>query len=61
MKILHIVEDFSIKSGGLRTVIKNLDFHLKKLGHDSFILAYDKEKNDDVFVLNATNKWLYSN
>ncbi|MDG1528394.1 MAG: glycosyltransferase [Polaribacter sp.] len=60
MKILHIVEDFSIKSGGLRTVIKNLDFHLKKLGHDSFILASDKEKNDDVFVLNATNKWLYS-
>jgi len=60
MKILHIVEDFSVKSGGLRTVIKNLDFYLKKLGHDSFILASDKEKNDDIFVVKTSNKWLYS-
>ena len=61
MKILHIVEDFSVKSGGLRTVIKNLDFYLKKLGHSSFILASDKEKNDDVFTVASSNKWLYSN
>jgi glycosyltransferase involved in cell wall biosynthesis len=60
MKILHIVEDFSVKSGGLRTVIKNLDFYLKKLGHNSFILASNKEKNDDIFVVKSTNKWLYS-
>lgn len=60
MKILHIVEDFSIKSGGLRTVIKNLDFHLKKLGHSSFIIASDEEKNDNIFVVKSTNKWLYS-
>jgi len=61
MKILHIVEDFSIKSGGLRTVIKNLDFYLKKLGNNSFIIASDKEKQDDVFVVKSSNKWLYSN
>jgi glycosyltransferase involved in cell wall biosynthesis len=61
MKILHIVEDFSIKSGGLRTAIKNLNFHLKKEGHQSFILASDKEKNDSIYVVEASNKWLYSN
>lgn len=61
MKILHIVEDFSVKSGGLRTVIKNLDFYLKKTGHNSFIIASDKEKNDAIFIVASTNKWLYSN
>jgi hypothetical protein len=60
MKILHIVEDFSVKSGGLRTVILNLDFYLKKLGHKSYILASDKEYSDDIFVVKAANKWLYS-
>jgi len=60
MKILHIVEDFSIKSGGLRTVIKNLDFYLNTSGHNSFIIASDKEKSDAIFVVKATNKWLYS-
>jgi glycosyltransferase involved in cell wall biosynthesis len=60
MKILHIVEDFSVKSGGLRTVIKNLDFYLNKLGHNSFVIASDKENSDAVFVVKATNKWLYS-
>ena len=59
MKILHIVEDFSVKSGGLRTVIKNLDFYLKKVGYNSFILASDKENDDTVFVVKASNKWLF--
>jgi len=49
MKILHIVEDFSLNSGGLRTVIKNLDFQLKSVGYKSFILASNKEKEDDIF------------
>ena len=60
MKILHIVEDFSVKSGGLRTVIKNLDFYLKKAGYNSFILASDKENDDTIFVVKASNKWLFS-
>ena len=43
MKILHIVEDFSLNSGGLSTVIKNLDFHIKSLGYKSYILASKKK------------------
>lgn len=61
MKILHIVEDFSLNSGGLRTVIKNLDFHLKSKGYESYILASNKEKEDDIFLVETNNKWLYSN
>ncbi|CAL2080221.1 Glycosyltransferase involved in cell wall bisynthesis [Tenacibaculum sp. 190524A05c] len=60
MKILHIVEDFSVKSGGLRTVIANLDFFLKKHGYDSYILSSDQEKEDDIFIVEASNGWLYS-
>ncbi len=61
MKILHIVEDFSISSGGLRTVIQNLDFQLKKRGHQSYILSSNKEKEDAIFVVKSKKKWLYSN
>ena len=60
MKILHIVEDFSLKSGGLRTVIKNLDFYLKSTGYKSFILSSKKEHEDEVFLVKSKNKWLYS-
>ncbi len=60
MKILHIVEDFSVESGGLRTVIKNLDFYLKEIGFKSYILASNKEKEDDIFLVETSNKWLYS-
>jgi len=62
MKILHIVEDFSVASGGLRTVIKNLDFELRKKGHNSYVLSTDKENEDDIFLVKAKNKaWMYSN
>lgn len=61
MKILHIVEDFSLNSGGLRTVIKNLDFHLNSLGHRSYILSSNKENEDNIFIVKTANKWLYSN
>lgn len=61
MKILHIVEDFSIRSGGLRTVINSLDSHLKKLGHSSYVLSSDKEDEDDIYLIKSSNKWLYSN
>ncbi len=60
MKILHIVEDFSLKSGGLRTVIKNLDFYLKSIGNESYILSSKKENEDDILLVEANNKWLYS-
>jgi len=61
MKILHIVEDFSLNSGGLRTVIKNLDFYLNSLGHKSYILSSNKENEDNIFIVKTVNKWLYSN
>ena len=60
MKILHIVEDFSVESGGLRTMIKNLDFQLKKIGYSSFILSSKKEQEDSIFLVETNNKWLYS-
>lgn len=60
IRILHIVEDFSVKSGGLRTVVQSLDFHLKSLGYKSYILSSGKEKEDKIFIVEASNKWLYS-
>ena len=30
MNILHIVEDYSLESGGLRTVIKDLNYYLNQ-------------------------------
>ncbi|CAM1345186.1 glycosyltransferase [Tenacibaculum amylolyticum] len=59
MKILHIVEDFSVKSGGLRSAIYSLDDHLKKDGFQSYILSSEKEKEDTIYTVPATNKWLY--
>ena len=60
MKILHIVEDYSLKSGGLRTVIKNLDYYLKKSNIESYILSTDKEEEDSVDILTTSNSFLYS-
>lgn len=60
MKILHIVEDFSIKSGGLRTVIKNLDYYLNEEGFKSYILSSEQEIEDNIYIVETTNKWLYS-
>lgn len=60
IRILHIVEDFSVNSGGLRTVVKNIDFHLKSLGHKSYILSSKKEMEDKILTVEVTNKWLYS-
>ena len=60
MKILHIVEDFSLSSGGLRTAIKNLDFYMNSLGLESYILSSSKEINDAIFLVEPSNKYLYS-
>lgn len=60
MKILHIVEDFSIDSGGLRTVIKDLNFFLNQNNHDSSILTSKKEEDDQVDIISVKNNWLYS-
>lgn len=60
MNILHIVEDFSIESGGLRTVIKDLNFQLNKNGIGSYILSSKKESEDDIHIVNSRLPWLYS-
>lgn len=60
MKILHIVEDFSIESGGLRTVVKDLNIHLNQNNFSSFILSSNKEKLDNIFLVKTQKPWLYS-
>jgi glycosyltransferase involved in cell wall biosynthesis len=61
MNILHIVEDYSINSGGLRTVIKNLNHYLNESGNYSYVLASKKDQEDDIFIVETANKYLYSN
>lgn len=60
MKILHIVEDFSLESGGLRTVISNLNTYLNQTEHSSYILSSKKEETDSIFVQETNMPWLYS-
>ncbi|WP_405611274.1 glycosyltransferase [Polaribacter sp. Asnod1-A03] len=60
MKILHVVEDYSIESGGLRTVIKDLNHYLNKAGFFSCILSSKEEKLDNIFIVNTSKPWLYS-
>lgn len=60
MKILHIVEDFSLESGGLRTVINNLNTYLNETEHSSYILSSKKEEIDSIFVQETNMPWLYS-
>tara|TARA_R110000787_G_scaffold6697_9_gene23282 strand:- start:524 stop:1609 length:1086 start_codon:yes stop_codon:yes gene_type:complete len=60
MKILHIVEDFSISSGGLRTVINDLNNNLINESHKSSIISSNKESKDHIHLINTANSWLYS-
>lgn len=63
MNILHITEDYSINSGGLRTVIKELDFFLNEQeGIKSFIMSSKKEDEDIIQEVQESigKPWLYS-
>ena len=60
MKILHIVEDFSLVSGGLRTVVKDLNIYLNQNNFTSFILSSNKEKSDNIFLVKTKKPCLYS-
>ena len=60
MKILHIVEDYSLESGGLRTVIKDLNYYLNKENFSSHILSAKEELGDNIFTVNTNRPWLYS-
>ncbi|WP_228853137.1 glycosyltransferase [Aegicerativicinus sediminis] len=61
MKILHITEDYSKSSGGLRTAVKNLHEELLNYGWSSIILTAQNDTYDDTAqVIKGENKWLYS-
>lgn len=61
MKILHIVEDFSLESGGLRTVIKDLNNHLNENNFHSHVLSSKKEDNEEnIFIIDTKLPWGYS-
>ncbi|MCB0463966.1 MAG: glycosyltransferase [Flavobacteriaceae bacterium] len=61
MKIVHILEDFSLKSGGIRTVVKDLHSKLIDSGIESYIVTNDCETDDDVIKIDGDNRpWKYS-
>lgn len=64
MKINHIAEDFSISSGGIRTVVKALNSKLEKSGIDSEVVSTNAEKNDSIILFEPKNnyvkKWRYN-
>ncbi|QNK76813.1 glycosyltransferase [Winogradskyella sp. PAMC22761] len=61
MKILHILENFSTTSGGIRTVVKSLDEKLNKNGIESFIVSANCDREDVIYAtVKTTNSWLFS-
>jgi glycosyltransferase involved in cell wall biosynthesis len=63
MNILHVLEDYSLHSGGLRTVVKELNEHLNDYEDvNSYIVSSKKEEEDDVCVVSSSQDkpWLYS-
>ena len=62
-KILHVAEDISITSGGLRTMILELNNYLNQNKIDSNILTLKKEAEDVSFesCVCKGNPWWYAN
>lgn len=61
MKIAHIIEDYSIYSGGLRTVVNELNERLNNIQDvESFIISSKKENEDDIYLVETNKPWLYS-
>jgi glycosyltransferase involved in cell wall biosynthesis len=63
INILHVTEDYSLSSGGLRTVINDLNNHLNSVKNiNSYIISSKEEKGDNIeLVKNAIDQtWLYS-
>ena len=62
MNIVHVLEDYSFLSGGLRTVVKDLHSRLILEGINSNIITTRKEKHDNVIKVHGGNKpWRFSN
>ncbi|MFT6841339.1 MAG: glycosyltransferase involved in cell wall biosynthesis [Psychroserpens sp.] len=64
MRVNHIVEDFSLASGGIRTVVEELHLKLIKEEKKSVIVTTVKESNDNVLCFPVSNpiykKWCYA-
>ena len=61
INIIHIVEDYSFLSGGLRTVVNDLHTKLIKNGLNSTIITTRKEKNDNAVKVKGGNfPWRFS-
>lgn len=63
MNILHVIEDYSAKSGGLRTVLSDLNSRLNTQdGVNSFVISSQKEDQDNIFLVSNSerNPWQYS-
>ena len=61
MNIVHILEDFSFLSGGLRTVVNDLHNRLRSNGVNSTIITTRKEKEDEVIKVEGGDKpWRFS-
>jgi glycosyltransferase involved in cell wall biosynthesis len=61
INIIHILEDFSFLSGGLRTTVKNLHDRLIENNIKSTIITTRKEKEDDVvLVKGGSTPWRFS-
>ena len=61
INIVHILEDYSHQSGGLRTVVKDLHTRLVSNGVNSSIVTTRKEKTDDVLQVKGGDKlWCFS-
>lgn len=63
MLVNHILEDYSISSGGLRTVVHDLDYYLKQNHIDSCIISTKAEEFDDIVLAQKEMNngiWCYS-
>lgn len=61
VNIIHVLEDFSLSSGGLRTVVKKLNEKLLENGLNSKIVSTRSEVEDDIILVNGgSTPWRYS-
>ena len=59
MNIIHVLEDYSLMSGGIRTVVKNLHEELIKHNHKSIIISPFDEANDRIIKPKKTDSVLW--
>lgn len=61
INIVHIVEDYSLNSGGLRTVVNDLHTKLIQCGYNSSIITTRNEDTDQVIKVKGGNlPWRFS-